>query len=225
MNQIKSLWGHYLALLLLLILLVIPITCFYHYFRNHFGTEISIVLLALIIIGVLILVVRGAVYTSQIHRAIRQQVDASNLTPITTEAERPMMFKVFDMDLRPCEIVTPIAETDMNTVHQEIQKLLDSPKKRRGKQARFPVSQIRKAVLMWEQRDPSFSAMTLDEFLEERFGCGPDGILLMAPTTFYDWRRRILKELEGHRTPGPRVGLSSEHPLSEQPSQRPESIS
>lgn len=225
MNQIKSLWGHYLVLLLLSIFLVIPTAWFYHYFRNHFGTEISLVLLALIIIGVLILVVRGAVHTSRIHRALRQHVDASNLPPIAAEADKPMLFKVFDMDLRPCAIVTPVVETNLDPVQQEIQRLLDTPKKYRGKQARFPIHRIRKAVLQWEKRDPSFSTETLGEFLGREFGCGPDGILLMSTSTFYDWRRRILKELEDYRPPETRGGLSSERPMSELPSQTPGSIS
>jgi hypothetical protein len=66
--------------------------------------------------------------------------------------------------------------------------------KRRGKQPRFPEEKIRKAVLKWKSRNPTFSVATLKEFLAQEFGCSPDGILLMAPSTFYDWRRRILEE-------------------------------
>lgn len=51
-------------------------------------------------------------------------------------------------------------------------------------------------MLTWEQRDPQFSCLTLTEFLGQEFGSGPDGVLLMAPATFYDWRRRILRDLE-----------------------------
>jgi hypothetical protein len=76
--------------------------------------------------------------------------------------------------------------------------LLSFPKKRRGKQPRFSEEKISKAVLRWENRDPYFSVRTLEEFLAQEFGSSPDGILLMATTTFYDWRRRILKELESH---------------------------
>jgi hypothetical protein len=68
--------------------------------------------------------------------------------------------------------------------------------KHRGKHSRFPISKIKKAVLTWEQRDPQFSCLTLTEFLGQEFGSGPDGVLLMAPATFYDWRRRILRDLE-----------------------------
>ena len=71
-------------------------------------------------------------------------------------------------------------------------------KKRRGKQPRFPEEKIRKAVIKWESRDPTFSVATLEEFLAQEFGSGPDGILLMSPSTFYDWRRRILKEIDSH---------------------------
>ena len=72
------------------------------------------------------------------------------------------------------------------------------PKKRRGKQRRFPEDKIHKAVLRWESRDPTFSVATLEEFLAQEFGNGPDGILLMPTSTFYDHRRRILEEIKPH---------------------------
>ena len=70
------------------------------------------------------------------------------------------------------------------------------PRRPLGKQPRFPEEKIRKAVLKWERRDRNFSARTLEEFLDQEFGSGADGVLLMAPTTFYGWRKRILSEIK-----------------------------
>jgi hypothetical protein len=224
MNHIKRLGWHYLALLLLVILVILTLTWFYEYFQSHFGPETALVSLALILAGELIVIIWGAVHAHRIHRILREQADIANNPSLSDATGKPTLFKVFDMDLQPCAILSPI-ETGEDKVQQEIQKLLDTPKKHRGKQARFPLSQIRQAVLSWERRDPSFSAMTLDEFLGQQFGSGPDGILLMSPSTFYDWRRRILKELEDHRPPEPKVGNSPECPLSESSSPSSETIS
>lgn len=224
MNHIKRLWGHYLALLFLVILLVVTLTWFYHYFWNHFGSEIALVALGLMLVGELILVVRGVVHAHRIHRILREQIDKSGHLPISEETEKPMMFKVFDMDLQSRTNVAPV-EMTMDPVQQELQRLLTYPKKRRGKQARFPISQIQSAVLEWEQRDPAFTAETLEEFLERKFGSSGDGILLMSPSTFYDWRRRILKELADHRPPASKAEHSQDRLLSEPPSRSFESIS
>jgi transposase len=111
------------------------------------------------------------------------------------------------MDLNPIAIAVP-EKTEMSRVRLEIQKLLDTPKKRRGKQPRFPLADIRAAVLEWEQRDPTFSVETLEDFLGRKFGYGSDGILLMSVSTFYDWRRRIRKELDPHRPSANETGRS-----------------
>ncbi|GER79074.1 hypothetical protein DIM_11550 [Candidatus Denitrolinea symbiosum] len=200
MNHLKRLGGHYLALILLLVLLILTLTWFYQYIRLHFGSEIALVALALILTGELILMTRGAVYTSRIHRKLREQADNPAAAAFPEEKRRPMLFKIFDMDLRPIAIAVP-EKTEMSKVRLEIQKLLDTPKKRKGKQPRFPLAEIRAAVLEWEQRDSSFSVETLEDFLGRKFGYGTDGILLMSVSTFYDWRRRTLQELDPHRPP------------------------
>ncbi|MFZ5902730.1 MAG: hypothetical protein ACOYZ8_04180 [Chloroflexota bacterium] len=218
MKHLKRLGGHYLALILLFVLLILTLTWFYQFFRIHFGSEIALVVLALLLTGEIILMMRGAVYTSRIHRMIREQADKAGTSIFSEGKRRPTLFQIFDMDLNPIAIAVP-EKTEMSKVRLEIQKLLDTPKKRRGKQPRFPIEDIRAAVLEWEQRDPSFSVETLEDFLGRKFGYGPDGILLMSVSTFYDWRRRILKELDPHRPPTNEAGPSS-HPTLSPPSSR-----
>jgi len=198
MNHLKRLGGHYLALILLVLLLVITLSWFYQFFQTHFGSVTALIALALLLTGEIILMIRGAVYTSRIHRMLRKQADKADQDVFAEESRKPTLFKVFDMDPNPIAIAVP-EKTEASRVRLEIQKLLDTPKKRRGKQPRFPLADIRAAVLEWEQRDPTFSVETLEEFLGRKFGYGSDGILLMSVSTFYDWRRRIRKELDPHR--------------------------
>ena len=41
MNHIKFLWGHYLALMTLIIILAVPIYLIYRFFMNSFGNEVK----------------------------------------------------------------------------------------------------------------------------------------------------------------------------------------
>ena len=147
----------------------------------------------LFLTGTLILVIRGARHTYCIYRLLREHANAVDPSLLLSERHRPLLFRVFDIDPNPHP--KPASELEKEHTRQEMQDLLRTPKRRRGKQARFPLIEIRAAVLEWEQRDPFFSAETLEEFLGRKFGYGADGVLLMAPSTFYDWRHRVLREL------------------------------
>lgn len=197
MKHLKRMGGHYLALILLVALLILALTWFYLFFQVHFGSVIALVALALLLTGEIVLMIRGAVYTSRIHRMLREQADKAAHAELFEQDRKLLLFQIFDMEPQPPSAVG--GTTERHKFHQEIQKLLDTPKKHKGKQPRFPLADIHAAVLEWEQRDPSFCVETLEEFLRRKFGYGSDGILLMSPSTFYDWRRRTLQELAPHR--------------------------
>ncbi|HND50714.1 MAG TPA: hypothetical protein PLL95_19235, partial [Anaerolineales bacterium] len=191
MNHIKRLWGHYLTLLILIAALAYPIYRVYLFFQTRFGQEAALIALTLTVMVVMILVVRGAVHT---HRLIRDlKLDLANDDGIELPADRsiPIILKLFK--------ITPSFRKKEKPEKGDAEGTLKfpplfniSPNRHRGKPPRFPREKIRKAVLKWESRDPSITALTLEQFLAQEFGSGPDGILLMATTTFYDWRRRIL---------------------------------
>jgi hypothetical protein len=198
MNHIKNLWGHYLALMTLIIILAFPIYLIYRFFINSFGNEAGLFSLTITVGVVVILGVRGAVHTHMIIRNLRKEIHDSNELSLAAKTTPPLVLKIFKIEQRYLQ--SPLLEAGKSSEQNcpVPRPFLSFPKKRRGKQPRFPEEKIRKAVLRWESRDPSFSVRTLEEFLAQEFGSGPDGILLMATTTFYDWRRRILKELEAH---------------------------
>jgi hypothetical protein len=107
-----------------------------------------------------------------------------------------ILLRVFKIKCVPPEVTIQETDKEPDDVDASPPDFALFNKRRRGKQPRFPEEKIRRAVLRWENRDPFFSVATLEEFLAQEFGSGPDGILLMAPTTFYDWRRRILEEIK-----------------------------
>ena len=194
MNHIKRLWGHYVSLLILIAFLAYPMYWVRKFFHSKFGPEAALIALTLSMMIVLIFVVRGAVHTHRLVRDLKRDIEKQNGNQ-SPDLPTPLILKLFKIDPSPKKQTKPVDENPQEGI--EFPKLLDpSPNRHRGKPPRFPKEQIRKAVLKWERRDPSITALTLEQFLAQEFGSSPDGILLMATTTFYDWRRRILKEIK-----------------------------
>ena len=195
-KHIKRLWGHYLALLIISIILFFPISRVYHFFWVSFGYEAALISLAITTMIVMIFGIRGAVHTHRIIRTLRREIPHAESSDTRQKMYISALLWVFK-----------IRRSEENRARKEVNRHSDDgdlalppftlfPKKRRGKRPRFPEEKIRRAVLKWENRDPVFSVATLEEFLAQEFGSSPDGILMMAPTTFYDWRRRILEEMK-----------------------------
>ena len=193
MHHLKRLWGYYLALILLIATLAFPIYWVYKFFQYKFGSEAALIALTLTIMTIMIFVVQGAVHTHRLVRELKQNIEKQSQTDQNPDLPTPLLFKLFKIDPSPGKCTKPADKNSHGTI--ESSKLFP-PSPHRGKPPRFPKEQIRKAVMKWERRDPSITALTLEQFLAQEFGSSPDGVLLMAVTTFYDWRRRILKEIE-----------------------------
>ena len=200
MNHFKRMWGHYLALVIVITILIFPISWIYRLIHRYYGPEDALVALVVISIGIIILGIRGGNYAYTLHRFVRDESERR-----TQGDGKQVVFEMFGIEFyhsesphsnhvaAPHETIQQDTQDDLD----DLQDLISSgTRKRRGKQTRYPEDRIRRVVLRWERRDPSFSARTLEEFLEEEFGCGPDGVLLVPTSTFYDWRRNVLKEIE-----------------------------
>lgn len=189
-----------LALLPSMLLLSLAIAWLYFTVQSGYGTSAAVLTLTVVTIIILALISKGIQYAIAIEKAVQRdntiQIHPSEtrnvIEPFASEISGQMLSQ-HPQDGFKAEILAG----EMSDKNQSRIYTPDSQSyKRRGKQARFPISKITQAVLKWERRDPQFTSMNLTEFLKQEFGCGPDGILLMAPTTFYDWRRRILSESE-----------------------------
>jgi hypothetical protein len=193
-------WGHYLALVIILTVLIFPISWIYKLIRHRYGPEDALVALVAISIAIIVFGIWGGQQAYKLHRFVRDESARR-----TQGRENQVVFELFGIEFyqstAPPSDGPPPGETlqqrDAEDELEDVSDLIASgPRKRRGKQPRYPEDRIRRVVLRWERRDPSFSARTLEEFLEEEFGSGPDGVLLVPASTFYDWRRNVLKEIE-----------------------------
>ena len=214
MNHFKRMWGHYLALVIVLTVLIFPTSWIYKLIHHHYGPEDALVALVVISIAIIIFGIRGGYHANKLYRFIRLESAKR-----TQGNGKQVVFELFGIELYKSRNLQPESpsrpdDTEQNSEDDldDIQDLISSvPRKRRGKQPRYPEAKIRRAVLRWERRDPSFSARTLEEFLEDEFGSGPDGILLVATSTFYDWRRNVLKDIKERQKQSTTETLSKIH--------------
>ena len=216
-DHFKRMRKHYLTLVLIVVLIFLSISWIHRIVHYLLGREAALLSLTLTVMVTLILGIRGAVRTHQICREIHKQVRTLELAADNPEEQKPVVLRVLNIDLPPPKEPCPDTVVSKENEESMYAELLSFPRKRRGKQSRFPEDRIRRAVLKWEKRDAFFETRTLEEFLEQEFGCGHDGILQVAPSTFYDWRRSVLKEIEEHQNhpPSYREKIPSKSYLSE----------
>lgn len=193
-EQFRKMWGYYIALILIIVILAFPIGWIYQIALTSWGTQAADLVLVVTIIVVLGFAIRGAVHASRIEGTLTGQVMALQHPPKPGSTVEPFEFKVLGLVLfryPETSFEFKVADTD----DEEYKLLPETPNRTRIKQKNFPEERIRKAVLKWERRDRSFCARNLEEFLEQEFG-NMDGVPSMATSTFYEHRTRILKEIK-----------------------------
>ncbi len=100
MNHIKFLWGHYLALMTLIIILAVPIYLIYRFFMNSFGNEAGLFSLTITVMVVVAFGVRGAAHTHMIIRNLRREINDSNKLIPPEKTTPPLVFKIFKIEQR-----------------------------------------------------------------------------------------------------------------------------
>jgi hypothetical protein len=78
---------------------------------------------------------------------------------------------------------------------------LRSGQRRRGGKKSLHSDEVQfRAVRDWMTMQSHGTSVTLQQFLEERFGVAPEtGMALVPNQTFYGWRKKFLEELEKHK--------------------------
>jgi hypothetical protein len=73
-------------------------------------------------------------------------------------------------------------------------------RKRRGKKSLYPDEVRFRAVRDWMILQANGTSLTLQQFLEERFGAANEtGVPLVPNQTFYGWRTQFIKELKTYK--------------------------
>ena len=78
---------------------------------------------------------------------------------------------------------------------EELLALFEKPK-RGGRRPTHPPERWIRVVLAWENRDLVRNTQTLAEFLSQEFGTNADGTPRESESNFYDYRKKILKQIK-----------------------------
>ena len=78
---------------------------------------------------------------------------------------------------------------------EELLALFEKPK-RGGRRPTHPPERWIRVVLAWENRDLVRNTQTLAEFLSQEFGTNADGTPRESESNFYDYRKKLLKQIE-----------------------------
>ena len=78
---------------------------------------------------------------------------------------------------------------------EELLALFEKPK-RGGRRPTHPPERWIRVVLAWENRDLVRNTQTLAEFLSQEFGTNADGTPRESESNFYDYRKKLLKQIK-----------------------------
>lgn len=146
----------------------------YHRVHNSLGLAIAEVVVAALVIVILTLVIvgfRAGFGARQVFRALWGYIGLPAELEQKTTDPQPQSEEILD-----------------------VPALLDGPPKR-GRPAMHSIDEWIPVVSAWENRDRWRNTLTLSEFLAERFGRNADGSPLMSANSYYDWKKRVRKEL------------------------------
>lgn len=195
MDYWKKMWKYYFVLFLIVIMLGFSIAWIYKLVQSYHGRGPALLVLTITVMVVLLIAIAGAVHTHGICCEVRKQVETLEIPTDQPEGKKPMVLRILDLDIPPPHAACPTKVVEVKEADIQYEQLLCHPKKRRGKQSRYPKDQIRKTVLKWENKNSFIDTRNLEQFLADEFGYD-GGVLQVATSTFYDWRRDVLKEIQ-----------------------------
>lgn len=163
----------------------------YEQIRISIGLEFAKVTVSFVVILIFILISEGFGFGFRVYRAIKNQDDNT------------VWIAQWIRELRICKYLFPdfpvnneLVNNEQNSQHQvpSTQDIITRPR-RSGRIPMFSIEEWTEAVLDWDNRDTWRKPMKLSEFLAIKFGRNADGSPIVSDNTFYEWRKRVLKEL------------------------------
>lgn len=164
----------------------------YKQIHHNLGFGLAQVTVAFLVILILFLILIGFGAGFGMDRAVRRRkLQSLRIFPLT---KRCWIFKSLWGDLTPVEDTTKGTQAEILST-PDLQELLSRPR-RRGRPPTHSIDRWTRVVLAWENRDPLHNPMTLAEFLSQEFGTYADGSPRMSENSYYDWRKRVMDELQ-----------------------------
>ncbi len=176
----------------------------HHIVESSFGSELAVVIVAGVTIGILFLILVGMGLGGMLEWAVckrflifkRKPMPGSGLElflkiwghRIETPTHQPS--EALPDDLPPGVTMTDVEEL----------LVITGQRRRGGKKSLHPDEVQFRAVRDWMIMQAHGTSVTLQQFLEERFGTAPEtGMPLVPNQTFYGWRKKFLEELKKYK--------------------------
>lgn len=169
-----------------------PVIWIYNQIHDNLGFGLAQVTVAFLVILILFLILVGFGAGFGMDRAVRRRkIQSLRIYPLT---KRCWIFKSLWGDITPMENTAKDTSTE-EPCAPDLQELLSRPR-RRGRPPMHSIDRWQRVVMAWENRDPLHNPMTLAEFLSQEFGTYADGSPRMSENSYYDWRKKVMDELQ-----------------------------
>jgi hypothetical protein len=198
------------------LLLVILIVCLgviiysvldrlHHIVESSFGNELAVVIVAGVTIGILFLILVGMGLGGVLEWAVCRRFLIFKRKPLPG-GRLEFFLKLWGHKFEEIPESQPAKassdEMPPGITLTDIEELLviTGQRRRGGKKSLHPDDTQFRAVRDWMIMQSRGTSVTLQQFLEERFGTAPEtGMPLVPNQTFYGWRTKFLKELKKYK--------------------------
>lgn len=160
----------------------------YHRIHAHLGLEIAEVVVAFLVVLIVILILFGfgaGVGADQILRQRKIQA-----LWIYRSLKRYRIMRSLWRYIKPNGPLEKSRPPAIETI-----SIPERPP-RRGRRPTYSLDRWARVVQAWENRDTQRNTMTLSEYLAEQFGTYADGSPQMSENSYYEWRKKVFKELQ-----------------------------
>lgn len=159
----------------------------YHRVHSRLGLEIAEVVVAFLMVLIVILILFGFWAGFRADRILhRRKIQA---LWIYRSLKRSRMMRSL------WQYMEPNGELEGTKLPRLESISIPEHPPRRGRRPTHSLDRWIRVVQAWENRDLSRNIMTLSEYLAEQFGTYADGSPMMSENSYYEWRKKVIKEL------------------------------
>ena len=179
--------GLFVVLLISGTALIYSVNWIYYRIQSRLGLEIAEVVVAFLMVLIVILILFGFWAGFRADRVLhRRKIQA--LWIYRSLAHSRVMRSLW-------QYVEPNGQAESK--NQPVDKTISIPEHapRRGRRPTHSLDRWIQVVQVWENRNLQLNTMTLSEYLIEQFGMYADGSPMMSENSYYEWRKKVLKEL------------------------------
>jgi len=184
--------GLFVVLLISGVIILSSVNWIYHRIQSRLGMDIAEVVVAFLMVLIVILILFGFWAGFRADRILRLRKIQALWIYRTLKRSRVMrsLWRYVEPNQPREDTKPPVLEPI--TIPEQ------GP--RRGRRPTYSLERWIKVVLAWENRNIQQNTMTLSDYLAEQFGIHADGSPKMSENSYYEWKKKVLKELKERET-------------------------